>query len=95
MKTKRKLTLGALLVVFVGIISGVSSTSKYVAPEPITTEEVSATSTVTVERDVVEEAQKELERINAELDAEETKLLEELEILENRLEQIRETRVSF
>jgi len=66
-----------------------------------------ATSTeVTVERDLIDEAKAELERINAELDAEETRLLEEkavieaeaaaqLDAVEKRLEQIRDTRVSF
>ena len=71
------------------------------APEP----QISATSTV-VERDVVEAAKIELERINAELDAEETRLLEEkakleaqykteTDSIEMQLSEIRETRTSF
>lgn len=58
------------------------------------------------ERDVVDQAQAELNRINEELDAEETRILEEQATLraeyeaqsaeyEARLERIRETRTSF
>lgn len=59
-----------------------------------------------VEVDVVEAAKAELDRINIELDEEETRLLSEKEAveaqaaaevaeIESRLEQIRETRTSF
>ena len=98
--------VGAAIVVSVGIISSFewNSNIEYVAPQNATS--TVATTTEAVERDVVEEAQAELERINTELDAEETRLLEEIEAIEleaqsqvdereQRLEQIRETRVSF
>lgn len=45
--------------------------------------------------DVVDSAKAELERINAELDEEEAKLLLEIDEREARLELIRETRTSF
>ena len=69
--------------------------------------QVSATSTeVVVEEDVIEKANRELERINQELDDEESRLLEKQELLDleyasssdiiqSRLEEIRETRTSF
>ena len=49
----------------------------------------------TPEIDVIDSAKIELERINTELDAEEVKLLQEIEERETRLESIRETRTSF
>ena len=48
-----------------------------------------------VEEDSIEKARKELERINAELDAEEQTLLNEIKEREDRIEKIRETRMSF
>lgn len=48
-----------------------------------------------VEEDTIEKARQELERINAELDAEEQKLLDEIKEREVRIEKIRETRMSF
>lgn len=45
--------------------------------------------------DVVEKANAELERINTELDAEETQLLQEREAIDARLERIQEIRSSF
>jgi molybdenum-dependent DNA-binding transcriptional regulator ModE len=106
MKTKHKFALGALLVVSVGIIGGTLQNSKSIEYERPDVTSTVATTTEVLERDVVSEAQAELERINAELDAEETRLLEEIEAIqlkaqsqvaerEQRLEQIRETRVSF
>lgn len=47
------------------------------------------------ELDIIEESQKELERINAELDAEESRLIEERNEIDVRLEKIIETRKSF
>lgn len=47
------------------------------------------------EVDVVESARVQLERINTQLDEEETRLLEEKKAIDARLEQIRETRTSF
>lgn len=50
---------------------------------------------VVEESDIVAEARRELERINVELDAEETRLLEEIKERQSRIEEIRETRASF
>lgn len=47
------------------------------------------------ELDLIEKAGQELERINAELDTEEAKLLEDKKAIETRLEKLRETRASF
>lgn len=60
--------------------------------------EVASSTTTEIikeETDVVAEANRELERISAELDAEETRLLEERQQIDDRLEQIRQTRMSF
>ena len=46
-------------------------------------------------KDVISEAQKELERINQELDAKEQELLQQREVIDIELERLRETRVSF
>lgn len=46
-------------------------------------------------QDVLDESQQELQRIKNELNAEETKLLEEIDEREGRLERIRELRLSF
>lgn len=48
-----------------------------------------------IEEDTIEKARQELERINAELDAKETELLEERAAIDLELERLRETRVSF
>ena len=77
------------------------NTAMYQKAETIEVEDV-----VEVEVDVIDSAKAELERINFELDEEETRLLDmkaqnQLEFdakqleLENRLETIRETRTSF
>lgn len=63
-------------------------------------QEVSSTSTPetaqeAVQVDVIDEMQRELDRINAELDAEEQRLLEERDNIDARLDRIRETRMSF
>ena len=105
--TRTQIGVGMLIVLF-GIIVFVNvNDNNVVTYEAKTaTSTVATTTTEAVERDVVEEAQAELERINTELDAEETRLLEEIEVIqleaqsqvderEQRLEQIRETRVSF
>ena len=91
-----------------GIIIYINLADKHGTIEVENTVETPAVATTTeaVERDPIMEAKAELERINAELDAEETRLLEEkaaieaeaaakLDAVEQRLEQIRETRVNF
>ena len=104
--TRTQIGVGMLIVLF-GIIVFVNvNDNNVVTYEAETATSTVATTTEVLERDVVGEAQAELERINAELDAEETRLLEEIEAIqleaqsqvderEQRLEQIRETRVSF
>lgn len=106
--TRQQVGLGMLSVLF-GIIIYLNLADKYGTIEVVDTVETPAVATsteVTVERDLIDEAKAELERINAELDAEEMRLLEEkaaieaeaaakLDAVEARLEQIRETRVSF
>jgi low affinity Fe/Cu permease len=60
------------------------------------TSEVSTQEEVEViEEDTIEKARQELERINAELDAKETELLQERDAIDAELERLRETRVSF
>jgi len=51
--------------------------------------------TIEVEQDAIEKAKQDLERINAELDTEEAKILEERKALDARLEKIREARLGF
>ena len=104
--TRTQIGVGMLIVLF-GIIVFVNvNDNNVVTYEAETATSTVATTTEVLERDVVGEAQAELERINTELDAEETRLLEEIEAIqleaqsqvderEQRLEQIRETRVSF
>lgn len=48
-----------------------------------------------VPQDLIQKAQEELERINQELDAEEQKLLQEIEERKTRIENIHKTRASF
>lgn len=82
------------MVVAIALASQFGST---VEVEKDDTEVASSTTTEIIkeETDVVAEANRELERISAELDAEETRLLEERQQIDDRLEQIRQTRMSF
>ena len=104
--SKQQLFVVGMIVVFGIIVFILNNDNNVVTYEAETATSTVATTTEVLERDVVGEAQAELERINAELDAEETRLLEEIEAIqleaqsqvderEQRLEQIRETRVSF
>lgn len=73
----------ALLLIVFGIILYLNLADKHgmVEVENVVETPATATSTeVTVERDLIDEAKAELERINAELDAEEMRLLEEIEM---------------
>lgn len=99
----------ALLLFVFGIIVYINLADKHGTVEVDNVVETPATATSTeevLERDLIDEAKAELERINAELDAEEMRLLEEkaaieaeaaakLEAVELRLEQIRDTRLDF
>jgi len=87
----------SLSVVGIGIVALLThvlifgeSKTNYEAPEPITVEEVAI-----VEQDILDKAKADLERINAELDAEEAELLKQREVIDLRLEDLRKTRSSF
>ena len=93
--------MGTLLSNWEVIENAFDTSVSYQKAETIEVEDV-----VEVEVDVIDSAKAELERINFELDEEETRLLDmkaqnQLEFdakqleLENRLETIRETRTSF
>jgi alpha-L-fucosidase len=87
--------VGLGIVIGLGYILLGSSTIE-VTNEPQTlATSTSATVEEEVELDVIDSATIELERINQELDAEEQKLLQEIEERKARLERIRETRSSF
>lgn len=87
------LTVGFIIAVGIAIMSQYQTTEEVVktTPEPTGTTTPIMQETV----DVIEEARRELERINNELDAEETRLLEERGEIDSRLEEIRKTRMSF
>lgn len=84
-------------VLFAGLVGLATFSTVFVGSEEVVIYERVATTTVEVveEMDVIDAAKAELERINTELDLEEQKLLEEIKNREERLEQIRETRMSF
>ena len=102
-----KTTVIALcFVLVVGVVAGVEALNRSNSLEVVKIETEESFEEVVQEVDVIDSANTELERINTELDQEETRLLEkkasnkadfeekQLE-LENRLEKIRETRTSF
>ena len=98
--------VGLIVVVMGGLIINANIKPLEVENTVQTVEEPSVVDEEVLEVDVVEQAKTELDRINAELDAEETRLLEEkaqveakaaadVAELESRLEKIRDTRTSF
>ena len=102
-----KTTVFALcFVLVVGVVAGVEALNQSNSLEVVKIDKEESVKEVIQEVDVIDSANTELERINTELDQEETRLLEkkasnkadfeekQLE-LENRLEKIRETRTSF
>jgi len=102
-----KTTVFALcFVLVVGVVAGVEALNRSNSLEVVKIDKEESVKEVIQEVDVIDSANTELERINTELDQEETRLLEkkasnkadfeekQLE-LENRLEKIRETRTSF
>jgi len=102
-----KTTVIALcFVLVVGVVAGVEALNRSNSLEVDKIDKEELVKEVVQEVDVIDSANTELERINTELDQEETRLLEkkasnksdfeekQLE-LENRLEKIRETRTSF
>ena len=102
-----KTTVIALcFVLVVGVVAGVEALNRSNSLEVDKIDKEELVKEVVQEFDVIDSANTELERINTELDQEETRLLEkkasnkadfeekQLE-LENRLEKIRETRTSF
>jgi phosphopantothenate synthetase len=84
--------LAIVAIVLTAILGGVALTQidnepvEFTAPQVIEKE---------VEVDLIQKAQEELERINQELDAEEQKLLQEIEERKTRIENIHKTRASF
>jgi len=85
--------VGLGIVIGLGYILLGGSTIEVVnEPQTLAT---STSAVVEEELDVIDSASIELERINAELDAEEQKLLQEIDARKARLERIRETRTSF
>jgi hypothetical protein len=102
-----KTTVIALcFVLVVGVVAGVEALNRSNSLEVVKIDKEESVKEVIQEVDVIDSANTELERINTELDQEETRLLEkkasnkadfeekQLE-LENRLEKIRKTRTSF
>jgi len=102
-----KTTVIALcFVLVVGVVAGVEALNQSNSLEVDKIDKEEFVKEVIQEVDVIDSANTELERINTELDQEETRLLEkkasnkadfeekQLE-LENRLEKIRKTRTSF
>ena len=102
-----KTTVFALcFVLVVGVVAGVEALNQSNSLEVVKIDKEESVKEVIQEVDVIDSANTELERINTELDQEETRLLEkkasnkadfeekQLE-LENRLEKIRKTRTSF
>jgi hypothetical protein len=102
-----KTTVIALcFVLVVGVVAGVEALNRSNSLEVVKINKEESVKEVIQEVDVIDSANTELERINTELDQEETRLLEkkasnkadfeekQLE-LENRLEKIRKTRTSF
>jgi len=91
---KKALIIPVLLAVVVGLaaLSNIFVSETVVKVER---EQVATTTEEIVEADVIDAAKLELERINKELDLEETRLLEERDAIDARLERIRETRTSF
>jgi len=103
---KTLLLTGVIVVVMGGLVAN----AKYGAPVEVTNVKLD-TATTTVEAveeevDMIEAAKAELDRINTELDAEETRLLEakaaveaqaaaEVAEIETKLEAIRDTRSGF
>ena len=90
--------IAALLVVVMG---GLVLNAKFGQPVEVTNEKLDiSTSTVEVveeteEVDMIQAAKAELDRINKELDVEETRLLEERDKIDAKLEEIKNARTSF
>ena len=95
MKTYAIIGVGLVIALTAGAIWYFESQN-----EPVEAVGGATLATTTIEqteesRDVLEEAKRELDRINGELNTEEIKLLEERDAINARLEQIRETRMGF
>lgn len=86
-------------LIYVAVLIAVAGVTYFVSSRPYTNESVSPeTQSVVVEptpTDNVSEAQKQLDEAKKLLDAEEQKILEEIKEKEDRLEKIRQTRLSF
>ena len=82
-----------IVVVMAGVLQFTSNDPVTYVKE--TMEVVEEAEVEVIEEDTIEKARQELERINAELDAKETELLQERDKIDAELERLRETRVSF
>ena len=84
---------------FVVVMSALVLNAEYGQPVEVTNTKLDiGTSTVEAveeEVDMIQAAKAQLDRINAELDAEETRLLEERDNIDAKLEEIRTARTSF
>lgn len=103
MSNKTRIGLGMLALV-IGIIVYNALQERYgtTTVENMPSEAQNSIVSTSTPQDVVEAARLELERINQKLDAEETQVHENIDLLEGqieelekRLEEIRETRISF
>ena len=96
-----------IIIAGLAIVVGLAAFSSIFNEDVVVVNERETTVVETVvEEDLIDAAKKELERINGELDTEETQLLEDIKTIEAealakvaekkaRLEKIRETRSSF
>ena len=96
-----------IIIAGLAIVVGLAAVSSIFNEDVVVVNERETTVVETVvEEDLIDAAKKELERINGELDTEETQLLEDIKTIEAealakvaekkaRLEKIRETRSSF
>jgi predicted transcriptional regulator len=93
MKTITLTVIGVIVMALVVQYAYPKDSYEYVREEAL---DATTLEVVPVEpTDVITAAQKELERINAELDAKEQELLKEKADIEAELERLRETRTSF
>jgi tRNA(Phe) wybutosine-synthesizing methylase Tyw3 len=85
------------LLIAIAVVVGMYMTVEIFYNQDVVVEKEVTTEveTIEVEQDAIEKAKQDLERINAELDTEEAKILEERKALDARLEKIREARLGF
>jgi len=93
---KKQSMFKSLLIAIVIVVGMYMTVEIFYNQDVVVEKEVTTeVETIEVEQDAIEKAKQELERINAELDTEEAKILEERKALDARLEKIREARLGF